>query len=184
MEIKNNKKINAFYDPNEKYAELSQIAFYYIGGLLEHAKALCAITNPTLNSYKRLVPGFEAPTNVAWGKMNRSVSVRIPAHNKKTPSTKRIEYRPPDPTSNIYLVETAILLAGLDGIKKKMQPPDPVDLNTYKLSEKEKRKYGISSLPTSLAESLNAFKSDNEFLKPVLDSEFLEMYSKTLEKQL
>jgi glutamine synthetase len=116
--------------------------------------------------------------------MNRSVSVRLPAHNKKTPSTKRIEYRPPDPTSNIYLVETAILLAGLDGIKKKMQPPDPVDLNTYKLSEKEKRKYGISSLPTSLAESLNAFKSDNEFLKPVLDSEFLEMYSKTLEKQL
>ncbi len=182
--LKNNEKINAFYDPNEKYAELSQIAFYYIGGLLEHAKALCAITNPTLNSYKRLVPGFEAPTNVAWGKMNRSVSVRLPAHNKKTPSTKRIEYRPPDPTSNIYLVETAILLAGLDGIKKKMQPPDPVDLNTYKLSEKEKRKYGISSLPTSLAESLNAFNSDNEFLKPVLDSEFLEMYSKTLEKQL
>ena len=181
---KNNKKINAFYDPNEKYAELSQIAFYYIGGLLEHAKALCAITNPTLNSYKRLVPGYEAPTNVAWGKMNRSVSVRIPAHHKKTPSTKRIEYRPPDPTSNIYLDETAILLAGLDGIKKKIQPPDPVDVDTYKLSEKEKRKYKIKSLPTSLKESLDAFKSDNEFLKPVFDSDFLEMYSETLKKQL
>lgn len=181
---KNNEKINAFYDPTEKYAELSQIAFYYIGGLLEHAKALCVITNPTLNSYKRLVPGYEAPTNVAWGKMNRSVCVRIPAYHKKTPSTKRIEYRPPDPTSNIYLDETAILLAGLDGIRKKIQPPDPVDVDTYKLSEKEKRKYGIKSLPTSLKEALDAFKSDDEFLKLVFDNDFLEMYSETIEKQL
>ena len=181
---KNNKKINAFYDPNEKYAELSQMAFYYIGGLLEHAKALCAITNPTLNSYRRLVPGYEAPTNVAWGKMNRSVCVRVPAHHKKMPSSKRIEYRPPDPTSNIYLDETAILLAGLDGIRKKIQPPDPVDVDTYNLSEREKRKYGIKSLPTSLRETLNAFKSDNEFLRPVFDSDFLDMYNETLKKQL
>jgi len=177
-------KKNAFYDPNEKYAELSQTAFYYIGGLLEHAKALCAITNPTLNSYRRLVPGFEAPTNVAWGKMNRSVSARVPAHHRKTPSTKRIEYRPPDPTSNIYLDETAILLAGLDGIRKKIQPPDPVDVDTYKLSESEKRKYEIKSLPTSLRAALNAFKSDNEFLRPVFDNDFLEMYYETLKKQL
>ena len=106
---KNKKDYNAFYDPSEKYAELSQTAHYYIGGLLEHARALCAITNPTLQSYKRLVPGYEAPTNIAWGKANRSVSVRIPAYHKKRPKNKRIEYRPPDPSSNIYLVETAVL---------------------------------------------------------------------------
>ena len=173
---KKKKSSNVFYDESDKYAELSQTAYYYIGGLLEHARALCAITNPTKQSYKRLVPGYEAPTNIAWGKMNRTVSVRIPAHNKKRPESKRIEYRPPDPSSNVYLVESALLLAGLNGIKKKIQPPDPVDLNTYKLSEKEIKKYSISKLPVSLQESIDAFKSDDDFLKPVFDSSFLEMY--------
>jgi len=173
---KNKKDYNAFYDPSDKFAELSQTAYYYIGGLLEHARALCAITNPTIQSYKRLVPGYEAPTNIAWGRMNRSVSVRIPAHHKKRPKNKRIEYRPPDPTSNIYLVETAILLAGLDGIKKKIHPPDPVDVDTYKLSEREMRKLSIKKLPTSLKEAISVFNSDNEFLKPVIDEDFLEMY--------
>ena len=179
--MKNRKQINTFYDPNDNYAELSQTAHYYIGGLLEHAKALCAITNPTPQSYNRLVPGYEAPTNIAWGKMNRSVSVRIPAHNKKRPENKRIEYRPPDPTTNIYLAETAILLAGLDGIKKKTQPADPVDVNTYKLSEREMKKLSIEKLPTSLQESINALESDNEFLKPVIDIDFIEMYIDFLE---
>lgn len=173
---KNGKEFNMFYDPSEKYAELSQTALYYIGGLLEHAKALCAITNPSTQSYNRLVPGYEAPTNIAWGKMNRSVSVRIPAHHKKRPQNKRIEYRPPDPTANIYLAETAILLAGLDGIKKKIQPPDPIDVDTYKLSDREMKKLSIQKLPTSLQESVNAIKADNEFLKPVIDKDFLEMY--------
>ena len=173
---KNKKASNIFYNESEKYAELSQTAYYYIGGLLEHAKALCAITNPTEQSYKRLVPGFEAPTNIAWGKMNRTVSVRIPAHNKKKPESKRIEYRPPDPTSNIYLVETALLLAGLDGIKNKTQPPDPVDLNTYKLSDREMKKYSVLKLPTSLQESIDSFESDKDFLKPVFEKSFLEMY--------
>jgi glutamine synthetase len=159
---KNNKEYNAFYDPSDKYAELSQTAHYYIGGLLEHAKALCAITNPTAQSYKRLVPGFEAPTNIAWGKMNRSVSVRVPTHHKKRPKNKRIEYRPPDPSSNIYLVETAVLLAGLDGIKKKIQPPDPVDVDTYKLSEREMKKLSIKKLPISLKDAINAFNSDKD----------------------
>ena len=179
---KTNKKgsSNAFYDASEKYAELSQTAYYYIGGLLEHAKALCAITNPTHQSYKRLVPGYEAPTNIAWGKMNRSVSVRIPAHNKKRPESKRIEYRPPDPTSNIYLVESALLLAGLDGVKKKMQPPDPVDVNTYKLSDSEMKKFSITKLSTSLNESIAALLSDNNFLKPILGDDFLEMYLSNL----
>ena len=173
---KNKKDYNAFYDPSEKYAELSQTAHYYIGGLLEHARALCAITNPTIQSYKRLVPGFEAPTNIAWGKANRSVSVRIPAYHKKRPINKRIEYRPPDPSSNIYLVGTAILLAGLNGIKKKIHPPDPVDVDTYKLSEREMKKLSIKKLPTSLKEAISAINSDNEFLKPVIDEGFLEMY--------
>ena len=172
----NKKTSNVFYDESDKYAELSQTARYYIGGVLEHAKALCAITNPTEQSYKRLVPGYEAPTNIAWGKMNRTVSVRIPAHHKKRPENKRIEYRPPDPTSNIYLVESALLLAGLDGIKKKIQPPDPVDLNTYKLSDRQLKKYSIKKLPTSLKESINAFESDNDFLKSVFERDFLEMY--------
>ena len=178
--VKNKKNYNVFYDPSDKYAELSQTAHYYIGGLLEHARSLCAITNPTTQSYKRLVPGYEAPTNIAWGKMNRSVSVRIPAHNKKSPKTKRIEYRPPDPTSNIYLVESAILLAGLDGIKKKIQPPDPVDVNTYKLSASKLKSLGIKKLPTSLKEAINAFKSDNDFLRPVLNEDFMTMYIQNL----
>ena len=171
---------NAFYDKSDKYAELSQVAHYYIGGLLEHAKALCAITNPTEQSYKRLVPGYEAPTNIAWGKMNRTVSVRIPAHNKMRPEHKRIEYRPPDPTSNVYLAESALLLAGLDGIRKKIQPPDPVDLNTYKLSDSQMKKYSVEKLPTSLDESINAFKSDNNFLEPIFSKDFIEMYLSNL----
>ena len=175
-----NRLSNAFYDEADKYAEISQTAYYYIGGLLEHAKALCAITNPTRQSYKRLVPGYEAPTNIAWGKMNRTVSVRIPAHNKKRPENKRIEYRPPDPTSNVYLAESALLLAGLDGIRKKIQPPDPVDLNTYKLSDAQMKKYFVKKLPISLDESINAFKSDNNFLKPVFEQSFLEMYLSNL----
>ncbi len=179
---KNNKgkESNAFYDASDKYAELSQTAHYYIGGLLTHAKALCAITNPTSQSYKRLVPGYEAPTNIAWGKMNRTVSVRVPAHNKRRPQTKRIEYRPPDPTSNVYLVESALLLAGLDGIKKKIQPPDPVDVNTYKLSQSQMKKLSVEKLPTSLKESIDAFKSDNDFLKPVFDADFIDVYLNNL----
>ena len=175
-----NKISNAFYDKSEKYAELSQTAHYYIGGLLEHAKALCAITNPTEQSYKRLVPGYEAPTNIAWGKMNRTVSVRIPAHNKMRPGNKRIEYRPPDPTSNVYLAESALLLAGLDGIQKKIQPPDPVDLNTYKFSDSQMKKYSVEKLPTSLDESIDALKSDNNFLEPVFAKNFTEMYLNNL----
>lgn len=178
------KESNAFYDASDKYAELSQTAHYYIGGLLTHAKALCAITNPTFQSYKRLVPGYEAPTNIAWGKMNRTVSVRVPAHNKNRPDTKRIEYRPPDPTSNVYLVESALLLAGIDGIKKKIQPPDPVDVNTYKLSQREMKRLYVKKLPTSLKESIDAFSSDNNFLKPVFDGDFLEMYQNNLQNSV
>jgi len=173
---KKNEEVNLFYDPADEYAELSQTAFYYIGGLIEHAEALCAITNPTTNSYRRLVPGYEAPINVAWSKMNRSVSIRIPAHFRKMEKTKRIEYRTPDPSSNIYLVEAALLLAGLDGINKKSSVPEPVDEDIYKLSEQKKMEYGIKKLPTSLQDAIESLESDMEFLKPAFTSDFLEMY--------
>ena len=173
---KNGKEMNAFYDLADEYAELSQTALYYIGGLVEHARALCSITNPTTNSYRRLVPGYEAPINIAWSKMNRSASIRIPAHFKNMEKGKRIEYRTPDPSSNIYLVEAALLLAGLDGINKKIQAPDHVDKDIYKLSEQQKKAYGIKKLPTSLQDALEALESDKEFLKPVFSDEFLDMY--------
>ncbi len=173
---KKNDEVNLFYDPADEYAELSQTAFYYIGGLIEHAEALCAITNPTTNSYRRLVPGFEAPINVAWSKMNRSASIRIPAHFRKMEKRKRIELRTPDPSSNIYLVEAALLLAGLDGINKKSSVPEPVDADIYKLSEEKKTEYGIKKLPTSLQDAIESLESDMEFLKPAFTSDFLEMY--------
>ena len=172
----NGKKINTFYDPNDDYAELSQIAQYYIGGLLEHAGSLCAITNPTTNSYRRLVPGFEAPTNLAWSRSNRSACIRIPSHHKNMETRKRIESRIPDPSANIYLAQSALLLAGLDGIKKKIQPPDPVDMNIYKLSEIKKREMGIKKLPIALRDAIEALESDDEYLQPVFAKDFLEDY--------
>jgi glutamine synthetase len=126
--------VNAFYDPNDGYAELSQVGRYFIGGLMEHARSLAAITNPTTNSYKRLVPGYEAPVYVAWSRANRSACIRVPAYYRGSPKaakSKRVEYRPPDPSANPYLCFAAILAAGLDGIKKKIDPGDPVDENIY-----------------------------------------------------
>ncbi len=111
---------NVMYDQDEEVAQMSQIGRYYVGGILNHASALCAISNPTTNSYKRLVPGFEAPVNVCWGLANRSTAIRIPMYNRNQEKSKRIEYRVPDPTANIYLLEAALLLAGLDGIKIKL----------------------------------------------------------------
>jgi glutamine synthetase len=172
----NDEKINTFYDPNDEYAELSQIGLYYIGGLLEHASSLCAITNPTTNSYRRLVPGYEAPTNLAWSRSNRSACIRIPSHHKNMQIRKRVESRIPDPSANIYLAQAALLLAGLDGIKKKIQPPDPVDMNIYKLSEKKKQELGIKKLPVALRDSIDALESDNTYLKPVFAGDFLDEY--------
>ena len=172
---KKHEDINAFYDSSDEYAELSEIARYYIGGIIEHSRSLCAITNPTTNSYRRLVPGFEAPINVAWSKMNRSASIRIPAHFKNMENEKRIEYRTPDPSSNIYLVEAALLLAGLDGINKKISPPEHIDKDIYKLTEQEKREMGIKKLPTSLMDAIESLESDKELLYPAFTEDFLEM---------
>jgi len=173
---KNGEKTNIFYDQNDEYAELSQVALYYIGGLFEHASSLCAITNPTTNSYRRLVPGFEAPTNLAWSRSNRSACIRIPSHHKNMEVRKRIESRIPDPSANIYLAQSAMLLAGLDGIKKKIQPPDSVDMNIYKLSEMKKKELGIKKLPVALRDAIEALECDSEYLESVFAKDFLETY--------
>ena len=133
--------INMMFDGNDEYAELSQLGRYFGGGLVEHARALAAITNPTTNSYRRLVPGFEAPVYVAWSRRNRSANIRIPVNMKgaKYASRKRLEYRTPDTAANPYLCFAAILSAGLDGIKKSMDIGNPVDEDIYKLSPERRR---------------------------------------------
>jgi len=167
---------NTFYDPDDRYAEVSQTCRYYIGGLLEHARALCAITNPITNSYHRLVPGYEAPVFIAWSKANRSANVRIPFYHKGRPAAKRIEYRTPDSAANIYLTEAALALAGLDGIKRKIEPPAPVDENIYKLTPARRKELGVRELPGSLAEALDCLASDRAFLKPAFANSLLDTY--------
>lgn len=153
-----------FYD-EEGYGQLSKEAHWFIGGLLKHARSLCAITNPSTNSYKRLVPGFEAPVTIGYATSNRSAVVRIPAY-AKTPETKRFELRNPDATCNPYYAYAAILMAGLDGIKNQIDPQKngwgPYDFNLYKLSDEEKAK--IESLPSSLHEAIEALEQDHEYL--------------------
>jgi len=147
---------NAFYDPNGEY-QLSQVAMNYIAGLMEHAPAVTAITNPTVNSYKRLVSGFEAPVYIAWSHRNRSPLIRIPA--KRGMST-RIEFRSPDPSCNPYLALAVCLAAGIDGIKRGLTPPPPCDRNIFDMSEEELRENGIQVLPTSLEEAVKALERD------------------------
>ena len=170
---KNDK--NAFYDKNEPL-ELSQFGRYFCGGIMAHAKALTAITNPTTNSYHRLVPGYEAPVYIAWSSSNRSATIRIPAHFKgeKYAFMKRLEYRVPDPASNPYLVFSAVLAAGLDGIKKKTDPGDPVQEDIYKMSRGERRKRGIDTLPANLGRALDELESDRKFLLPIISNDVLD----------
>jgi len=153
-----------FYDENG-YASLSKEALYFIGGLLKHAPAVLAFTNPSTNSYKRLVPGYEAPVNMCFATSNRSAVIRIPAY-AKTPDQKRFEFRSSDATCNPYLAFSAILMAGLDGIKNQIDPTaegfGPYDVNLYNLSPEEQSK--IKSLPKSLDEALDALENDHDFL--------------------
>ena len=144
------------------YADLSDFALNYIGGILKHAPALLALCAPTTNSYKRLVPGFEAPVNIAYSQANRTASVRIPTNYTSSPKAKRVEFRCPDPTANPYLAFTAILMAGLDGVKNKIDPGEPTDINIYDAPPEILAK--IPSTPGSLAEALNALENDHDFL--------------------
>ncbi len=145
----------------DKYAGVSQEALYGIGGILKHCKSLCAITNPTTNSYKRLVPGFEAPVNLAYSSRNRSAAVRIPMYSS-SPAAKRLEFRTPDPSCNGYMAFSAILMAVLDGIENKIDPGDPLDKNIYDLPPEELAK--VESAPGSLDEALAALDEDCEYL--------------------
>ena len=153
-----------FYDENG-YAQLSKEALWFIGGMLEHAASLCAFTNPSSNSYKRLVPGFEAPVTIGYAMANRSAVVRIPAY-AKAPKNKRFELRNPDATCNPYYAFAAILMAGLDGIQNRIDPHErgwgPYDFNLYTLSDKDKAQ--IDSLPKSLDEALDALEADHDYL--------------------
>ena len=151
---------NIFYDP-QGYSLLSEDALYYIGGLLTHARSLCAIIAPTTNSYKRLVPGYEAPVNIAYSQRNRSACVRIPVYSKSE-KAKRVEFRTPDPSCNSYLAFSALLLAGLDGIQNRIHPGDPLDKDLYDLEPEELA--DIESTPVSLGDSLDALEEDHEYL--------------------
>jgi glutamine synthetase len=152
---------NAFYDPKGP-KELSDIALYYIGGLLKHAKAITRVANPTINSYKRLVPGYEAPVYISWSNTNRSALVRVPAARG---NSTRAEFRSPDPMCNPYLTFAAMLAAGLDGIKNKIMPPESTDVNIYHLSAQERNKLGIEMLPGSLADANQMFLKDQVMTK-------------------
>jgi glutamine synthetase len=143
------------------YAQLSDNARYYIGGILEHAGALLALCAPTTNSYKRLVPGYEAPVNLVYSQRNRSAAVRIPVYSK-SPKSKRIEFRCPDPSCNPYLAFPAMLMAGIDGIKNKIEPPEPVDKDLYELPPEELA--AVPQVPGSLEQALDALESDHDFL--------------------
>ncbi len=149
-----------FYD-EAGYAGLSDTARYYIGGLLAHAPSLLAFTNPTVNSYHRLVPGFEAPVNLVYSQRNRSACIRIPITGAN-PKAKRIEFRCPDPSANPYLAFSAMLLAGLDGIKNKTEPPQPIDKDLYELPPDEHS--GVQTVPATLTEVLDALEADHDYL--------------------
>jgi glutamine synthetase len=148
---------NAFFDANAEW-QLSPTCLYYIGGLLRHAKGCCAITNPLVNSYKRLVPGYEAPTAIAWSEKNRSPLVRVPAARGLS---TRIECRMPDPACNPYLALAVMLRAGLDGIDQQLDPGPPVNKNIYKMSHRERRHLRIDDLPANLSEALDEFEKDD-----------------------
>ena len=159
----------------DMYAGLSQMALWYIGGLLKHARSLSAIIAPTTNSYKRLVPGYEAPVNLAYSRRNRSAACRIPMYSAN-PKAKRVEFRPPDPSSNPYLAFAAMMMAGLDGVLNKIDPGEPLDKDIYDLSPEEMRE--VPSMPGSLDEALACLEEDHMFLLKgdVFTEELIETY--------
>jgi glutamine synthetase len=149
-----------FYD-EAGYAGLSDTARWYIGGLLSHAPSILAFSNPTTNSYRRLVPGFEAPVNLVYSQRNRSAACRVPLYSR-SPKAKRVEFRVPDPSCNPYLAFSAMLMAGLDGVRNKIEPPDPVDKDIYELPREELE--NLPSVPASLEEALEALSEDHDYL--------------------
>ncbi len=162
---------NAFYDPEDSFG-LSKEAYYFIGGLLKHIKGICAVTNPLVNSYKRLVPGYEAPCYIAWSGANRTTLCRIPSSRGEG---TRVELRSPDPSCNPYLAFALILAAGLDGIQNKIEPPKSVDKSVYAMTAEERAAESIDSLPGSLEEALEYMQAD-AFVKEVLGEHIFNKY--------
>lgn len=162
--------VNIFTDTSDEKG-LSKEAYYFIGGIMKHMKAITFITNPTVNSYKRLIPGYEAPVYIAWSEINRSPLIRIPAAAEES----RVELRSPDPSANPYLALAVCLAAGLDGIRGEIMPPESVDTNIYALSPKERIQMGIESLPGSLLEAAREFEKD-DFIRGVLGKDLSEKY--------
>jgi glutamine synthetase len=169
---------NAFFDPKGP-KQLSDTALHYIGGLLAHAKAITRVANPTINSYKRLVPGYEAPCYISWSNTNRSALIRVPAARG---NSTRAEFRSPDPMCNPYLTFAVMLAAGLDGIKKKIDPPESTDVNIYHLSASERQKMGIEMLPGSLKDA-NECLSKDDVLKKTLGQHVVENLTRICEME-
>ena len=162
---------NAFFDAADP-DQLSQVMRWYVGGLLRHARAFCAVTNPLVNSYKRLVPGYEAPVNVAWSHQNRSPMVRIPARREKG---TRLEVRMPDPSANPYLALAVQLAAGIDGIRNRIEPPEPVDKNIWRLSVRDRRRYRIQELPRDLGEAIDLMRKSS-FMRGALGDHVFQQF--------
>jgi glutamine synthetase len=155
FEIKN--KHNAFYDPNDKYS-LSRTAYYFIGGQLKHMRGMSGILAPTVNSYKRLVPGYEAPVYICWGRRNRSALIRVPEYFPEKENAVRAELRCPDPSCNPYLAFAVMLKAGIDGVKNRIEPPEPVEEDVYEFDDQKLAKFYIRMLPESLGEAIEEMK--------------------------
>jgi glutamine synthetase len=175
MSLFDEKGKNLFYNQDDEF-KLSELAYSFIAGQLKHARALSAVVAPTVNSYKRLVPGYEAPVYIGWAQRNRSALIRIPRHNKGMEGATRAELRCPDPSCNPYLGFTAMLLAAQDGMKNKMAPPKPLNnINIYRLSEEERKAKDIKALPSSLLEALQELDQD-QVLKEGLGEEIYSAF--------
>ena len=169
---------NVFFDAEGEY-QISDAMRHYIGGLKKHARALAAITNPLVNSYKRLVPGYEAPVNIAWSRRNRSPLIRVP---ERRGTGTRVEFRMPDPACNPYLALAVQLAAGLDGLKNEIDPGPPVDANVWKLTEQERRRYQMDSLPANLAEAIDELER-NEVMAAVLGEHIMSHFVSAKKKE-
>ena len=165
---------NLFYDPDDEY-NLSRLAYSFIAGQMEHARALAAVVAPTVNSYKRLTPGYEAPVYICWAQLNRSALIRVPGHGRQHESATRIELRCPDPSANTYLAFAAMLAAGLDGIERDLTPPPPVNEDVYDFGERDLRERAIGTLPGTLAEALDALEQD-EVIREALGQPIIEAF--------
>ena len=166
---------NLFYDPDDEY-NLSRLAYNFIAGQMMHARALAAVVAPTVNSYKRLTPGYEAPVYICWAQLNRSALIRVPGHGRQHEGATRAELRCPDPSANPYLAFTAMLAAGLDGIERDLTPPPPVNEDVYDFDKRDLRERAIGTLPDTLAEALDALEQDEviqEALGPAITAAFM-----------